>query len=304
MGRMIGLFNVQNLMRRLSLDFSDLFQSGTGFDQITGEFTFKQGQAYTDNLTIEAPAARIQVQGRTGLKERDYEQRVTVTPRFGGALPIAGVLAGGPAVGAAVLLAERLLQKGIEQATPLPLYVDRFLGSPGDGISGRTATAPRRKGRRVTNKVSRRISDMPIIAAIQMVSGPSVAENLAAAADLLAQAAGRGAQLAVLPENFALMGQRESDKLAVREVEAQGPIQDFLAEQAARHRLWLVGGTIPSANDGDDARVRAACLLFDDQGRQAARYDKVHLFDVQVVGSAERYAESATIEPGDSLCGR
>jgi uncharacterized protein (TIGR02099 family) len=117
MGRMIGLFNVQNLMRRLSLDFSDLFQSGTGFDQIAGEFTFKQGQAYTDNLTIEAPAARIQIQGRTGLKERDYQQRITVTPRFGGALPIAGVLAGGPAVGAAVLLAERLLQKGIEQAT-------------------------------------------------------------------------------------------------------------------------------------------------------------------------------------------
>ena len=117
MGRMIGLFNVQNLMRRLSLDFSDLFQSGTGFDQISGEFTFRQGQAHTDNLTIEAPAARIQIQGRTGLKERDYEQRITVTPRFGGALPIAGVLAGGPAVGAAVLLAERLLQKGIEQAT-------------------------------------------------------------------------------------------------------------------------------------------------------------------------------------------
>ncbi|MCC8999767.1 MAG: hypothetical protein LM522_09750, partial [Candidatus Contendobacter sp.] len=126
MGRMIGLFNVQNLMRRLSLDFSDLFQSGTGFDQIAGEFTFRQGQAYTDNLTIEAPAARIQVQGRTGLKERDYEQRVTVTPRFGGALPIAGVLAGGPAVGVAVLLAERLLQKGIEQATR---YRYRLTGS-------------------------------------------------------------------------------------------------------------------------------------------------------------------------------
>jgi predicted amidohydrolase len=140
---------------------------------------------------------------------------------------------------------------------------------------------------------------MPMIAAIQMVSGPGVAENLAAAADLLARAAARGAQLAVLPENFALMGQRESDKLAVRETEGQGPIQDFLAEQAARHRLWLVGGTIPLQAVGDDRRVRAACLLFDDQGRRATRYDKVHLFDVQVVGSAERYAESATIEPGD-----
>ena len=141
---------------------------------------------------------------------------------------------------------------------------------------------------------------MPIMAAIQMVSGHSVAGNLAEAADLLAQAADRGAKLAVLPENFALMGRRETDKLAIREVQGSGPVQDFLAEQALRHRLWLVGGTIP-LRSGDSAgdRVRAACLLFDDQGRQVARYDKVHLFDVQVVGSRERYAESATIEPGD-----
>lgn len=140
---------------------------------------------------------------------------------------------------------------------------------------------------------------MPSIAAIQMVSGPDVAENLAAAAELLAQAAAQGARLAVLPENFALMGQRETDKLAAREAEGAGPIQTFLAEQAARHRLWLVGGTIPLRIAGDDNRVRAACLLFDEQGRRVARYDKVHLFDVQVVGSAERYAESATIAPGD-----
>ena len=140
---------------------------------------------------------------------------------------------------------------------------------------------------------------MPIMAAIQMVSGPEVAGNLAAAADLIAQAAAGGAQLAVLPENFALMGRREDDKVSVREMEGEGPIQAFLAEQAARHGLWLVGGTIPLRAAGDDRRVRAACLLFDDRGRQVARYDKVHLFDVQVVGSAERYAESATIEPGD-----
>lgn len=141
---------------------------------------------------------------------------------------------------------------------------------------------------------------MPIMAAIQMVSGHSLIGNLAEAADLLGQAADRGARLAVLPENFALMGRRETDKLAVREAEGSGPVQDFLAEQALRHRLWLVGGTIP-LRSGDSAgdRVRAACLLFDDQGRQVARYDKVHLFDVQVVGSRERYAESATIEPGD-----
>lgn len=139
---------------------------------------------------------------------------------------------------------------------------------------------------------------MSIMAAIQMVSGPSVADNLAVAAELLAQAADQGAQLAVLPENFALMDRQEEGKLAVSEAEGDGPIQAFLAEQADRHRLWLVGGTIPLRVVGDERRVYAACLLYDDHGRPVARYDKVHLFDVQVVGSAERYAESATIAPG------
>jgi len=92
-------------------------QPGMSFDRMTGEFAFKRGQAYTDDLTIEAPAARIEIKGRTHLKERDYDQRITVIPRLGGALSVAGTLAGGPAVGAAVLVAERLLQKGIEQAT-------------------------------------------------------------------------------------------------------------------------------------------------------------------------------------------
>ena len=117
LGRVVGLFSLQNIMRRLSLDFSDLFQPGTSFDQITGEFVFKHGQAFTDDLTVEAPAARIDIRGRTGLRDRDYDQQITVTPNLGGALPVAGALAGGPAIGAAVLVAERLLQKGIEQAT-------------------------------------------------------------------------------------------------------------------------------------------------------------------------------------------
>lgn len=117
MGRMVGLFNVQNLIRRLSLDFSDLFQPGMGFDQISGLITFKRGQAYTDRLIMDAPAAQMQMQGWIGLHARDYDQQITVTPRLGGALPLAGALAGGPAVGAAVFLAERLLQKGIETVT-------------------------------------------------------------------------------------------------------------------------------------------------------------------------------------------
>jgi len=117
LGRMIGMLNVQNLTRRLSFDFSDLFQPGMGFDRIAGVLAFKRGDAHTENALIEAPAARIQLEGRVGLLARDYDLIVTVVPHFGGTLPVAGAIAGGPAVGAAVFVAERLLQKGIEQAT-------------------------------------------------------------------------------------------------------------------------------------------------------------------------------------------
>jgi len=117
LGRLIGMLNMQNLTRRLSFDFSDLFQPGMSFDRISGEFSFRHGSAFTDDLLIEAPAARIEIRGRTGLRARDYDQIITVLPNVGGALPVAGALAGGPALGAAVFVAERLLQKDIEQAT-------------------------------------------------------------------------------------------------------------------------------------------------------------------------------------------
>jgi nitrilase len=138
---------------------------------------------------------------------------------------------------------------------------------------------------------------MALVAAIQMNSGSQVDANLMEVERLLATAAAAGAGLAVLPENFALMGRHTADQLEICEAEGDGPIQTFLARQAVRHRLWLVAGTLPlkatTAN-----KVRAACLVFDPQGRQVARYDKLHLFDVQLVDHAESYHESATIEPG------
>jgi nitrilase len=132
-----------------------------------------------------------------------------------------------------------------------------------------------------------------------MVSGADVGANLEAAGRLIGEAAGRGARLIVLPENFALMGHREKDKLAHAEPDGDGPLQAFLAAAAARHGVWLVGGTLPLATD-DPGRVRAACLLFDERGRRVARYDKIHLFDVEVAATGERYAESETIAPGDT----
>jgi nitrilase len=133
------------------------------------------------------------------------------------------------------------------------------------------------------------------IAAVQMVSGPTVPENLAVAGDLITQAAARGARLVVLPEYFAILGLRDEDKVAVREREGAGAIQDFLADAAQRHGIWLVGGSAPLACD-DPARVRNSSLVYDDTGRRVARYDKIHLFGFD--NGTERYQESRTIEPG------
>ncbi len=137
-------------------------------------------------------------------------------------------------------------------------------------------------------------------AAVQMVSAPEVAANLASAAKLIAAAAGAGAELIVLPENFACMGLHDGDKLAIAESEGSGPIQDFLAAQAAQHRIWLVGGTLPMRQNGASPPVRAlaACLLYDAAGTRVARYDKMHLFDVDLPGSNEGYRESATLAAG------
>ena len=140
-------------------------------------------------------------------------------------------------------------------------------------------------------------------AVVQMVSGSEVAVNLASAGRLIADAAQAGARLVALPENFALLGRREQDKLTVAESDGVGPIQDFLAQTARRHGIHLVGGTIP-LRGADPQRVRAACLLHGPDGRRLARYDKMHLFDVDVGASGEggeRYRESASIEPGDAV---
>jgi len=136
------------------------------------------------------------------------------------------------------------------------------------------------------------------MAAIQMVSGPDVDTNLRAAAELLAQAAQRGAQLAVLPEFFPIMGVRDTDKVHVREIPGVGPIQEFLAASAQRLGIWIVGGSIPLAASVRD-KVRNACLVYAADGQMVARYDKIHLFGFD--NGRERYVESNTIEPGERV---
>lgn len=133
------------------------------------------------------------------------------------------------------------------------------------------------------------------VAAVQMASGPQVAANLAEAGRLISMAATQGARLVALPENFALMGFKDTNKLAVKEVPGQGPIQDFLCQEARRHRIWLVGGSIPMQASVPN-KVRNTCLVYNDAGELAARYDKIHLFGFEM--GVERYQEANTVEPG------
>ncbi|MGZ5270138.1 MAG: carbon-nitrogen hydrolase family protein [Ramlibacter sp.] len=133
------------------------------------------------------------------------------------------------------------------------------------------------------------------IAAVQMVSGTRLQDNLAAAGRLLAQAAAQGCDLAVLPENFCFMGHVDTDKLALRERPGDGPVQEFLAAAARAHGLWLVGGTLPLAA-GDGEHVRSTSLAFSPRGECVARYDKIHLFRFD--NGRERYDEARVTEPG------
>lgn len=136
------------------------------------------------------------------------------------------------------------------------------------------------------------------VAAIQMASGPSVTANLEEAARLIEEAAAQEAKLVVLPEYFCIMGMKDTDKLTVREQPGSGQIQDFLSQTAKRLGIWLVGGSVPLASPDPD-RVYNSCLVYDDRGMQVARYDKIHLFGLQM--GNERYAEERTIKAGSQV---
>lgn len=136
---------------------------------------------------------------------------------------------------------------------------------------------------------------MHTVAAIQMISTPSVSENLATAKRLVAQAASQGAMLVVLPEYWAIMGQHETDKLGHAEQPGSGPIQDGMAQMAREHGIWLIGGTLPLVSP-EAGKVLNTTLVYDPQGVPAGRYDKIHLFGF--TRGEESYNESRTIVAG------
>jgi len=146
------------------------------------------------------------------------------------------------------------------------------------------------------------------VAAVQMVSGADLEVNLQQAKTLLQDAASQGATLALLPENFALMSTVKLQAAGQAECDGQGPVQQFLAEQSQALGLWLVAGSVPVSARPDGTplpdRIRQSCLVYNPAGQQIARYDKIHLFDVDVADGHASYRESDSIEPGpvEAVC--
>jgi nitrilase len=136
------------------------------------------------------------------------------------------------------------------------------------------------------------------VAAIQMASGPNVPANLAEAERLIELAVDAGARLVALPEFFAIMGLKDADVVKAREAEGHGPIQTFLSRMAKKHKIWLIGGSVPLEASVAN-KVRNSCLVYDERGKLVARYDKIHLFGLDL--GNEHYQEARLIEPGDKV---
>ena len=165
-------------------------------------------------------------------------------------------------------------------------------------MSTKTASSFAKKKTRTTFAKTKPQPGVFKVAAIQMASGPNVAANLDEAERLIEMAVEQGAKLVALPEYFPVMGAKETDKVAVREEEEQRPIRRFLGNQAKKHKIWLVGGSIP-LEASTQKKVRNSCLVYDDKGKVVARYDKIHLFNLDL--GNEHYHEEATIEPGKKI---
>jgi nitrilase len=131
-----------------------------------------------------------------------------------------------------------------------------------------------------------------------MASGPNVSANLNEAKRLIGMAVDQGAGLVALPEWFACMGLKDTDKVRIREKEGDGPIQKFLSDTARRNRIWLIGCSVP-LESGDPARVFNSLLVYDESGKQVARYDKIHLFSLDL--AQEKFSEERTIQPGKDV---
>ena len=278
-GKLLGLISLQNLPRRITLDFKDVFSAGFAFDSIAGKMAVQKGVMRTDQLEIAGPAARVVMRGEVDLKRETQRLNVNVLPEVGDTAAL-GVAIVNPAAGAATWLASKLLKNPLGNVFG---YAYRITGTWDDPkvekLSSAAATSdgnPKSAGNASTSwrSCTMNPNDETVfpdlknarVAAIQMISTTRVEENLRTAGTLIAEAVAQGAQLVALPEYFPIMGRRDADKIAAREVDGNGPIQDFLAETACKHGVWVVGGSLPLVASVDD-KVLNTCLVFNPQVR-------------------------------------
>ena len=301
-GRAAGLLSISALPRRLALDFRDVFNRGLVFDDITADFVIVDGNAYTDNLKLTGPVAEVGFIGRTGLRDHDYRQQAVVTAEPGKVLPTVGALLAGPQVAAALLIFTRIFKKplgGIGRAS----YC--VTGSWSEPIVERLTDEQLEEGALCAELPPNGAlaaagggSCAMKVAAVQMTSTRDVPANLREAGRLVAEAARQGAELVVLPENFSFLGATDADRVAAiervrRRSRAAVPRRDRRAARALDRRRH----DSDSRRGGERASSRS--LLVGPDGRVAAHYDKIHLFDVDIPGrAAERYSESATTLAG------
>ena len=149
-----------------------------------------------------------------------------------------------------------------------------------------------------TKKSTKQTTNAIKVAGIQMASSPHVSSNLVEAERLIKLAVDQDAKVIVLPEYFCIMGNKDSDKVKVREEEGKGPIQSFLSKMAKKHKVWIIGGTVPLESNSP-RKIRNSCLVYNDKGQQIARYDKIHLFGLDL--GTEHYHEENTIESGEEI---
>lgn len=142
------------------------------------------------------------------------------------------------------------------------------------------------------------VNEMIKVAAVQMVSTPDVTHNIATAQRLIEEAVQRGAQLVLLPEYWPIMGMQETDKIGRAEQLDTGPIQTFMSESARKHKIWLIGGTLPMVAP-EANKVLNTVMVYDPDGKRVVHYDKIHLFSF--VKGAEAYDEARTIMHGDAV---
>jgi len=150
--------------------------------------------------------------------------------------------------------------------------------------------------KKISSKKSKK--DIFKVAAIQMASSPHVPSNLTEAKRLIEIAAKDNAKIIVLPEYFCIMGNHDYDKVKIKEKPNKGKIQTFLSKTAKALKVWIIAGSVPLESHYPN-KVRNSCLVYNDKGEQVARYDKIHLFGMEL--GTEEYREEDTIESGDKI---